>query len=202
MKDNPSELPTWDEFLRPLLELAAEAPIMRRTAVQKIANRFHFSEEIRNSRVKSGQTHIDNRAGWAMSSLIKAKFIEKHSSQKFTYQITEKGRDYLNKHAGPITVDDLRNVEGYEQAWREASRAKREAKIENPNDKTLDSSTPSDLIEQAIEKIESSLSSELLEQMSKMDPYAFEQLVMDLLFAMGYAGNATRISLFSMQNRG
>gem|GEM_PF-3586544 len=56
MKNNPTELPTWDEFLRPLLECAAAGPILRRTAVLKIADQFHFSKEIRNSRVKSGQT--------------------------------------------------------------------------------------------------------------------------------------------------
>lgn len=70
---------------------------MRRTAVQEIAARFKFSDEIRNSRVKSGQTHIDNRDGWAMSSLVKASFISKHRSLKFTYEITEKGNEYL-KH--------------------------------------------------------------------------------------------------------
>jgi len=46
MKDNPTELPTWDEFLRPLLELAAAGPIMRRTAVQKIADQYHFPSDI------------------------------------------------------------------------------------------------------------------------------------------------------------
>ena len=91
MQINPNEMPTWDMFLRPLLELAADAPIMRRTAVPQIADRFQFSAEIRNSRVKSGQTHIDNRAGWALSSLVKAKFVAKHPSEKFTYQITESG---------------------------------------------------------------------------------------------------------------
>jgi len=63
--------------LKPLLELAGEGPIMRRTSVQKIAEKYAFSEEIRSSRTKSGQTHICNRSGWAMSALVKAKFIEK-----------------------------------------------------------------------------------------------------------------------------
>jgi restriction endonuclease Mrr len=117
MKNNPNQCPTWDEFLRPLLELAAAKPIVRRSAVQIIADKFHFSEAIRSSRIKSGQAHIQNRAGWAMSSLVKAKFIEKHSSEKFTYQITDKGCDYLKKHEGPITGQDLKNLEGYEEAW-------------------------------------------------------------------------------------
>ena len=189
MQNNPDQLPTWDEFLRPLLELAAEGPIMRRTAVQKIADSYGFSEEIKNSRVKSGQTHIDNRAGWAMSSLVKAKFIEKHPSRKFNYQITDKGRDYLSKHIAQINIEDLRKVEGYEQAWKEASRAKQAARSGSGKSESLDSVTPSDLIEKAVEEIESNLRSELLEHMAKMDPYDFERLVIDLLFAMGYGGS-------------
>ena len=54
---------------------------------------------------------------------------------------------------------------------------------------SIDTSTPSDLIEKAVEEIQSNLRSELLAQMAKMDPYDFEQLVIDLLFAMGYGGS-------------
>jgi len=189
MKNNPIELPTWDEFLRPLLECATAGPIMRRTAVIKIAAQYHFSDEIRNSRVKSGQTHIDNRSGWAMSSLLKANLISKHPTEKFTYQITESGRSYLAKHSDPITIHDLRNIEGYEEAWKAASQAKKVDTLDIKSISNLDTSTPSDLIEKAVEEIQSSLRSELLAQMAKMDPYEFEQLVIDLLFAMGYGGS-------------
>ncbi|MFT6099934.1 MAG: restriction system protein [Arenicella sp.] len=190
MKNNPNQCPTWDEFLRPLLELAAAKPIVRRSAVQIIADKFHFSEEIRSSRIKSGQAHIQNRAGWALSSLVKAKFIEKHSSEKFTYQITDKGRDYLKKHEGPITGQDLKNLEGYEEAWEEASRRKQLAKSDAVEPDTgLEQSTPDDLIERAYNELNQSLADELIESMFVMDPYRFEQLVVDLLFSMGYGGS-------------
>ena len=189
MQNNPTELPTWDHFLRPLLELAAEAPIMRRTAVLKIADHYNFPDAIRNSRVKSGQTHIDNRAGWALSSLVKAKFVAKHPSEKFTYQITEAGRNYLKQHDGPITIDDLRKVEGYAEAWKEASRAKREAKSDTPASSQIDTNTPTDLIENAVRDIEDQLRADLLEQLLNSDPYDFEQIVIDMLVAMGYGGS-------------
>ena len=76
MQNNPNICPTWDEFLRPLLERAEKEPITRRVAVQKIAENFNFSNEIKNLKLKSGQSQIQNRAGWAMSSLVKAEFIE------------------------------------------------------------------------------------------------------------------------------
>lgn len=189
MQTKPTELPTWDEFLRPLLELAAEAPIMRRTAVPQIADKYQFSENIRNSRVKSGQTHIDNRTGWAMSSLVKAKFVEKHPSLKYTYAITDKGRAYLLKHEGPITIHDLRNIDGFTEAWKEASRRKQAAKTSPAQSLNIETSTPSDLIEEAIAEIQESLQTDLLTQLLSSDPYRFEQIVIDMLVAMGYGGS-------------
>lgn len=190
MQNNPEQCPTWDEFLKPLLELANQEPIMRRTGTQKIAEQFSFSEELRHLRTKSGQQLIQNRAGWAMSSLVKATFIEKHPSEKFTYQITDKGREYLKYHEGPITTQDIRSVEGFKEAWREASRKKQQAKSQTSNtNPDLDQSTPDDLIDSAYHSLNQSLANELIESMLDMDPYKFEQLVVDLLFSMGYGGS-------------
>ncbi|MDQ8196352.1 restriction endonuclease [Coraliomargarita sp. SDUM461004] len=190
MQKNPDLLPTWDQFLKPLLELASQGPIMRRTSVQKIAEKYDFSEEIRSSRTKSGQTHIQNRAGWAMSALVKAKFIQKHPTAKFTYQITDKGSEYLKAHTGSITVQDLKNLEGYEAAWKAASRKKQNPESEeSPADDSLAQSTPDELIDTAYNRLHRLLADELLENMFAMDPYKFEQLVVDLLFAMGYGGS-------------
>jgi restriction system protein len=125
-----------------------------------------------------------------MSALVKAKFIEKHSTEKFTYLITNKGREYLKDHKGPITDQDLKNLDGYEEAWEAASRAKQGTKIETPkSDNSLAQSTPDDLIDTAYNKLHCDLADELLENMFAMDPYKFEKLVVDLLFAMGYGGS-------------
>jgi restriction system protein len=189
MQKNPTECPTWDEFLRPLLELTNKAPIMRRTAVPVIAEEYEFSEKIRNSKVKSGQTHIENRAGWAMSSLVKAKFVTKHPTKKFTYEITDKGQDYLKQHDGPITPHDLRKVEGYEEAWKEASRKKKESKEPPINIAQFETSTPDDLIESAVNELGNNLRTSLLDHLLNSNPYHFEQIVIDVLVAMGYGGS-------------
>jgi restriction system protein len=48
---------------------------------------------------------------------------------------------------------------------------------------------PDELIESAFAQLNQSLALELKEQMARMDPFRFEQLVVDLLFAMGYGGS-------------
>jgi restriction system protein len=163
---------------------------MRRSAVPAIADQFEFSQEIRSEMLKAGQLKIQNRAGWAMSALVKAKFIEKHPTAKFTYQITDIGREYLEKHQGPISDQDLKSLDGYLEAWEEASRIKQQSKPETPDcDPRTSQSTPDDLIDSAFNALNQSLAEELLETMQGMDPYRFEKLVVDLLFAMGYGGS-------------
>jgi restriction system protein len=61
---------------------------------------------------------------------------------------------------------------------------------ESDRDLNIEDSTPEDLIEAGVKLIKEQLASDLLEQMKKMDPYAFEGLVLDLLAAMGYGGGS------------
>ncbi len=46
-----------------------------------------------------------------------------------------------------------------------------------------------EIIEDAFEDLNTTLAADLREKMGTMDPFRFEQLVVDLLFAMGYGGS-------------
>jgi len=189
MQKSPTECPTWDAFLRPLLELSEKELISRKISVNKIADLYDFSNEIRAQKLKNGGSRIKNRAGWAMSSLLKAQFIEKHHEIKFNYQITDKGREYLQSHDGPITDSDLKKVDGYVEAWEAASQKKQSSKIDVTDNGHMESSTPEDLIESATRELDEQLRASLLEQLMGSDPYFFEQIVIDVLVAMGYGGS-------------
>ena len=155
---------------------------------------FQLTEEERQETIKSGPTKISNRTGWAMSHLTKGGLIEK--VEKSTYRTTCKGRDYLANHVGPITKDDLAKIEGWREAWDAGYQRKAALKAgyERVNGSSWDSSgsddtTPEEMIDEAIETLSDSLRSELLDQLSRVDPYRFERVVLDLLFAMGYGGS-------------
>jgi DNA-binding PadR family transcriptional regulator len=49
--------------------------------------------------------------------------IEKHHTEKFTYQITGKGREYLEKHQAPITDQELKNLDGADEVVTKANQA-------------------------------------------------------------------------------
>lgn len=181
--------PTWDQLIQPVLELASREPITRHSAQAHVFNVVPMAEDEREARLKSGMLRVGNRVGWAMSHLTKAGFIEKVA--KATYKATTAGNEFLKKHAGHvITYHDLKAVEGYEEAWQSASQANQSTKQSKPTstDETSDS-TPEESIDQAVGEMELNLRAELLEQLLTVDPYRFERIVLDLLFAMGYGGS-------------
>ncbi len=184
-------IPTYDQLLRPILELAGQQPITRAIATKAVSDFFKLTEEQRAATIPSGSSMIGNRAGWAMSHLHKAGLTEKVG--KYTYETTQKGRDYLKSHSGPITPNDLRSIEGFEEAWAEGSRRRAQKKAGEPPDEpdaeVNRTSTPEEQIDHAMESLGAKLRTELLEQLLTIEPYRFEKVVLDLLFAMGYGGS-------------
>ena len=184
-------IPTFDQLLRPILELSTREDVTRKSAAVSMIEEFSLSEEQAEQRIPSGgSTFIGNRAGWAMSHLTKGGLIEKVA--KYTYRATQKGREYLETHEGPITPKDLREIEGLIEAWQAASKRKAEerAKDDSATTPPLDpNTTPEELIDQAVLALDESLRAEILEHLAEINPYRFEQVVIDVLFAMGYGGS-------------
>jgi restriction system protein len=185
-------IPTFDMLLRPVLELSTKENITRRTATAAMSDLFKLSPEERVETIPTGgATLINNRTGWAMSHLTKGGLINK--VEKFTYRATPKGQKYLTSHTGPITTSDLRMIEGLVEAWAAASKKnamkKTAADLEVTNSGNGDTTTPEESIDEAVETLGDKLRLELLDQLKDVDPYRFEQIVIDLLFAMGYGGS-------------
>src|SRR5262245_1341024 len=104
-------------MLDPLLAIAANEPLTRRTATSAMQQQFVLTEEERNARIPSGQsTVVGNRAGWAMTFLTKAGLIQKVAPK--TYRATPKGIALRAQRPTGITLQDLRNLEGWKQAWK------------------------------------------------------------------------------------
>lgn len=185
-------IPKFDELLHPVLELATKQDITRKSATAAMADLKELTEEERNVRLPSGSsTYINNRTGWAMTFLTKGALIEKVA--KYTYRATPAGRNFLQAHPTTIRESDLQQLDGWEEAWAKGSQRRAEAKKkregnEKPerDDKSL---TPAERLELASESLDQALREELLEQLTEMDPYRFEHVVIDLLSAMGYGGS-------------
>jgi restriction system protein len=187
-------IPTFDKLLRPVLELATREDVTRQTATQSMIEQLKLSPEEKEQRLASGSTVIRDRASWAMSFLTKGGLIAKVAPK--VYRATEFGQLFLRDHPQIITVGDLQAIPGWEEAWQ--TRAKKRAatpsappagadlSISTASDST---STPQERIDSAFGELRETLISDLQSQLAKTDPFRFEQVVLDLLIAMGYGGS-------------
>jgi restriction system protein len=180
-------IPTFVQLLRPLLELATQGDLARRSGTEAMIQKFKLTPAEAEQRLPSGgSTYIRNRVGWAMSFLTKGGLIAKVAPK--TYRATEFGKEFLAKHPETIPVADLEAIPGWEEAWRTKAK-KREAALAGPASESESTSTPNERIEGAFAELRETLISDLLSQLAKVDPFRFERVVLDLLVAMGYGGS-------------
>lgn len=94
-------LPTFDQFMEPLLRVlaAAEGPLRAGEAYERVADLAGLTEEQRAELLPSGrQPTYKNRIGWAHDRLKRAGFSR--SVKRGHWQVTEEGRNLLHRAAG------------------------------------------------------------------------------------------------------
>lgn len=187
-------VPTYDKLMRPILVRATKQPITRRSMNEAMAEEFQLSDEERAEMLPSGSsTFIANRVGWAMTFLTKAGLIKK--VEKLTYRATEAAEPFLKKYPSGFSEKELKTIPGFEAAWGTKSPK------EQPQPPDVSSTaTPEDLIDSAITQVSDSLRDEILEQLLNVNPYRFEQVVIDLLFAMGYGGSREEAAMVTKKS--
>lgn len=151
-----------------------------------IADQMDLSREDREEMLPSGsQRRLANRVGWARTHLKHAGLIE--YTGRGVMKITQRGQDVLAGTPSALTLKDLDQFPEHFN-WH---HKKAPSKPSGGNDEVtdLDTLTPEERIASLTSDLNSQLAEELLTQVRSMDPYKFEQLVVDLLFAMGYGGS-------------
>ncbi|RTK96509.1 MAG: restriction endonuclease [Neisseriaceae bacterium] len=152
-----------------------------------IAKQLNLSSEMLNEIMSSGQTKLVNRIAWVKSYLGKAGLIIFPSRGKF--KITPRGLDLINSSPNKIDIQVLKQYPEFIE-WQNKSKSF-ENSIEKTNNTSeeLESSTPEEQIDTIYKALRKELSIQLLEVILKNPPSFFEQLVVDLLVAMGYGGS-------------
>jgi restriction system protein len=178
-------IPTFDEMLRPILAFAVDNDATRRGVEAAMAQHFKLSGEERSIRIPSGSsTVVRNRGGWAMTFLTKAGLISKTAPK--TYRATDAGREFLKTHPNEISTRDLKALPGWDDAWK--SR-KSDAGVDPAGVTDFSGATPLEQVDSAMRTIKNELRSQLLEAILKQSPTFFENLVLDVILAMGYGGS-------------
>ena len=191
-------VPDYQSFMRPLLAYAQDGSEKNiGEAIKLLADEFGLSDDDRAQMLPSGkQTLLANRVHWALTYLAKAGALTRTRRSHFV--ITERGKALLQEHPDRVTVKVLNQfpefvvfqsgkptedgVAGGEQVNHQPPTSRSNASLAN-------ASTPDEAIQDAQEIIAERLKSDLLDRIAALSPTFFEQLVVDLVVAMGYGGS-------------
>ncbi len=184
-------IPGYQEFMLPLVQLAADGQEHKITdAIDSIADKFGISAEEREIMLPSGtQTRLYNRSTWALTYLTKSLLLSKSGRGRF--QIAPRGTDVLKKN--PVRIDNafLEQFEEFRTFRNKKNNSPKTVVVTNGESiEELDPSlTPLEQVEAGYRELRETLVDELLDRVRTMKPKAFEQLVIDVLVAMGYGGS-------------
>ncbi len=183
-------IPDYQTLMLPLLEsLADQQPHKIRELTDVLANTFHLTDDERQELLPSGrQSMFANRVGWARTYMGKAGLLETVS--RGTVRITPQGTDVLASHLDRIDRPFLMRFESFREFQKPApQQATKHSQPTQTSAEIEESSDPSERLDAAYREIRAALATDLLDQVKQASPQFFEQLVVDLLVAMGYGGS-------------
>ncbi|MBR7890134.1 restriction endonuclease [Marinomonas sp. A79] len=177
-------IPDYQTLMLPFLRLLADGAEHQLPEVtESLSLEFQLTEEERNELLPSGnQAIMRNRVGWARAYLKKALLLD--APRRGVFQITDRGREVLADAPEKITARYLRRFEEFCEFQNSASSSE---EISTPQN-TDENRTPTEAIEVAFNTLNNDLATEVLDSIKKQTPQFFEQLVVQLMQAMGYGG--------------
>ena len=186
-------IPPFQEFHLPLLTLCGNGAVhMPRDAASSVADVMRIPAEDRDEMLPSGtQSTLQNRVNWALYDLFRAGLLNR--PKRGRYSISEAGIKVLSSPPPRIDRAFLNQFPSFKEWTRKIGGDSPTKTAPNTSGSLLEV-TPDEQIEQAYQSLNGTLASDLLEQVGKMNPYRFEQVVLDLLTAMGYGGSRKEAS--------
>lgn len=181
-------IPNYQQFMRPFLEIANEAKgheVKLRDVINKLANKFNITEEEKAETLPSGkQSVLDNRVGWARTYLSKAGLLE--VTRRAHFVITERGNKALQDSNAVIDNKYLKQFDEF-IAFKEQKNNNKS--VSDTVEEIADDITPDEALRVAYNKINTALAEDILDRTRKVTPDFFEELLIELLLAMGYGGS-------------
>ena len=176
-------IPDYQTLMRPLLAQLADGNVHPLSDLLKeLTAEFQLTPEEAKEKLPSGrQTVISNRIGWAKTYLDKAGLLE--TPKRAHYKITDRGLKALEECPEQIDNEYLHKFDEFQQFSTPSSSKEGEAKVKESE------TTPDEQIAAAHQALNSSLVDEILTSIKGASPTFFEQLVVDLMLAMGYGGS-------------
>lgn len=193
-------IPRYNEFFVPVLRFLSDGNVHGSAEMlETLADEFNVTEEERRELLPSGRAKVFNcRVGWARTYLKKAGLME--IPKRGAYRITKEGEKAL---ASDESVDNeylsryesFRDFMGNDSGDRDsalttgATLSGQTSSVPSRMGSAKESSleeTPDEALDRAFASISMRLADDLLAEVLKLSPVAFEHFVLDLMAKMGY----------------
>ena len=175
-------LPTYDQFIEPILRVLQQYPEGLRAAEvhDAAADYLQLTQEQRSELLSSGQAVYKNRCGWAHDRLKRAGLS--FSPRRGLWQLTNEGAVYASKHSSAIAEAEIQRIAS---SNLDAPIASKFSKMV-ATDEIHANASPDDQLEQALQALRQATAGELLEVLLAVTPSRFEVIVLDVLHGLGY----------------
>lgn len=147
-----------------------------------MAKQFQLSEdELAETLPSQTQLTYVNRIGWAITYLKKAELIV--SPSRANFKITDEGKKLVENNVSDLTAKDLKQYEPFLKFIKTSHK-------QNDTDHTIqEETTPLENMINNFELLKKEVCDEILQKILEQSSDFFEQLVVDLVVAMGYGGS-------------
>lgn len=182
-------IPDYQSLMLPVLRLAAVGETRVADVAERIADELELSPEERDEFLPSGRQRVlHNRIHWAKFYMSKAGLISSPARGRFV--ATDRGKALLDTNPSRIDVPLLMREPEFREFYKNEGGATEQ---DSATAKSLDAAspytTPEEQIDTAHASLTAALRDELLQRILANSPAFFEQLIVDLLVAMGYGGS-------------
>ena len=185
-------IPDFQSLMLPVLKALSgngDTPVSEVRARIAAAERL-TPEDLREMLPSGRQPVFANRVSWAVMYLGQAGLLEK--LQRGVWRLTAEGEKSLANAPPRIDMHYLRNYPAY-VAWRTGKHtpsSSGEAVLALPDDSA---DTPEEALGRAVSQLRDTLEVDVLDRVHNAEPAFLEQVVIDLLIAMGYGGGDAKM---------
>lgn len=176
-------LPTYDQFIEPILRILQQYPEGLRAAEvhDAAADYLQLTQEQRSELLSSGQAVYKNRCGWAHDRLKRVGLS--FSPRRGLWQLSKEGVVYIKQNSGAIVEDEIQRIAN---SYYDGLSAAEDNQAVVFDESLSGQASPDDQLEQALQALRQATAGELLEMLLAVTPSRFEVIVLDVLHGLGY----------------
>lgn len=180
-------VPDFQSYMTPILHFLSQHQEQHLNVVREaMTEYFQLTDDDLHEILPSGkQTKHYNRVNWALTYMKQAGLLS--SPRRGFYKITPLGQEVVSSNSH-VNTAFLRQFESFVQ-FQLASNSSNTTDQRRQIDVQPSDTTPDELLERGYSELQDTLAAELLDRLKQVSPAFFEQVVIDLLLAMGYGGS-------------